>query len=60
VCPVLDQMASYSMQHGAIEVFKDGKVRKLEDVIRARSFAEGMRQPMLLGLLIMLTRAFTP
>jgi len=30
--PLLDQMASYSMQHGPIEVFKDGKVRKLEDV----------------------------
>jgi len=30
--PLLDQMASYSMQHGPIEVFKDGKVRKLEEV----------------------------
>jgi len=27
--PVLDQMASYSMQHCAKQVFKDGKARKL-------------------------------
>jgi len=25
--PVLDQMASYSMQYSAIDVFKDGKIR---------------------------------
>ena len=30
--PVLDQMASYSTQHCAKEVFKDGKARPLEDV----------------------------
>ena len=30
--PVLDQMASYSTQYCAKEVFKDGKERKLEDV----------------------------
>ena len=36
------------------------KSKKTRRCIRARSFVEGMRQPMLLGLLIMLTRAFTP
>jgi DNA-binding HxlR family transcriptional regulator len=30
--PVLDQMASYSTQHCAKEVFKDGKARKLGEV----------------------------
>jgi DNA-binding HxlR family transcriptional regulator len=30
--PVLDQMASYSTEHCAKDVFKDGKARKLEDV----------------------------
>ena len=30
--PVLHQMALYSMQHCAKDVFKDGKVRQLEDV----------------------------
>jgi hypothetical protein len=30
--PVLDQMAAFSTQYYAKEVFKDGKVRKLEDV----------------------------
>jgi DNA-binding HxlR family transcriptional regulator len=30
--PLLGQMASYSMQHYAKEVFKDGKVRSLEEV----------------------------
>jgi DNA-binding HxlR family transcriptional regulator len=30
--PLLDQMASYSTQYCAKDVFKDGKARKLEDV----------------------------
>lgn len=30
--PILDQMASFSIQNCAKEIFKDGKVRKLEDV----------------------------
>jgi DNA-binding HxlR family transcriptional regulator len=30
--PILDQMALFSIQYYAKEIFKDGKVRKLEDV----------------------------
>jgi DNA-binding HxlR family transcriptional regulator len=30
--PVLDQMAAFSMQYCAKDVFKDGKARKLEEV----------------------------
>ena len=30
--PILEQMAEFSMQHYAKDVFKDGKARKLEEV----------------------------
>jgi DNA-binding HxlR family transcriptional regulator len=30
--PILDQMAAFSMQYCAKEVFKDGKARKLDEV----------------------------
>jgi hypothetical protein len=30
--PIVDQMAAFSMQYCAKEVFKDGKARKLDEV----------------------------
>lgn len=36
--PILNQMSAFSMKYCAKDVFKDGKARKLEQVVRIRRF----------------------